>query len=291
MIIRVGSRDSKLALIQTDAVIEELRKYNADWIFEKVSIKTRGDRFLDSALSEEGGKGLFVKEIEDALLFGNIDMAVHSMKDMPYEIPEGLCIAAVTKREDARDAFISANGERFADLKRGARIGTSSLRRAVQLKNIRPDIEIMPLRGNVPTRIKKMRELNLSGIVLAAAGLKRLGMEGEVCEYFSPDIMVPAVGQGALAVEMREQDERMHFIKCLEEPDTASAVRAERAFMKALGGSCKIPMGAYAQIEGDMLNLIGMIEMGGRVKKGCVCGKIFEAEEIGAKLAKELGEL
>ncbi|MDN5301513.1 MAG: hydroxymethylbilane synthase [Thermoanaerobacteraceae bacterium] len=291
MLLKVGSRDSKLALIQTGIVIEELKKHYPDWEFEIVKVKTRGDKFLDSALSEVGGKGLFVREIEDAMLCGDIDMAVHSMKDMPYEIPEGLCIATVTKREDPRDVFISVDGKKFADLKEGARIGTSSLRRAVQLKDMRPDIEIVPLRGNVPTRIKKLRELNLAGIVLAAAGLKRLGMEDAICEYFSPDVIVPAVGQGALAVEMRKEDERVPLIKCLDEPDTADAVRAERAFMRVLGGSCKVPMGAYARIEGGILNLTGMIERDGKVKKGNISGKIFEAEEMGVKLAKELGDL
>lgn len=291
MLLKVGTRDSKLALIQTDMVIEELKKHHHDWKFEKVLVKTRGDRFLDSVLSEMGGKGLFVKEIEDALLCGDIDMAVHSMKDVPYEIPEGLYIAAVTKREDARDVFISADGRRFAELKEGARIGTSSLRRAVQLKGMRPDIEIVPLRGNVPTRIKKMKELNLAGVVLAAAGMKRLGMEDAVCEYFSPDMVVPAVGQGALAVEMRKEDARVRFVKCVDDPDAAIAVRAERAFMRALGGSCKVPMGAYAWIEGNILNMIGMMEGDGKVKRGNIFGKISEAEDLGIKLAKELGEL
>jgi hydroxymethylbilane synthase len=290
-LLRAGSRESKLALIQTNIVIEQLKRHYPDWEFEIVRIKTQGDKFLNAALGEVGGKGLFVKEIEEALFSGAIDMAVHSMKDVPSELPEGLHISAVTKREDPRDVFISMNGMRFSELATGARIGTSSLRRAVQLKTIRPDVEILPIRGNVSTRIKKMRELDLAGIVLAAAGIKRLGMEEVITEYFTPEMMVPAVGQGSLAVETRIDDELSELIRCINDTNTESAVKAERAFMQALGGSCKIPIGAYAEVEGNTLTLIGMVEKDGIIKKGSISQKVSLAEEAGIKLARELGEL
>ncbi|AYO32171.1 hydroxymethylbilane synthase [Biomaibacter acetigenes] len=290
-LLRAGSRESKLALIQTNIVIEQLKRHYPDWEFEIVRIKTQGDKFLNAALGEVGGKGLFVKEIEEALFSGAIDMAVHSMKDVPSELPEGLHISAVTKREDPRDVFISMNGMRFSELATGARIGTSSLRRAVQLKAIRPDVEILPIRGNVSTRIKKMRELDLAGIVLAAAGIKRLGMEEVITEYFTPEMMVPAVGQGSLTVETRIDDELSELIRCINDTNTESAVKAERAFMQALGGSCKIPIGAYAEVEGNTLTLIGMVEKDGIIKKGSISQKVSLAEEAGIKLAKELGEL
>ncbi|MDN5311923.1 MAG: hydroxymethylbilane synthase [Thermoanaerobacteraceae bacterium] len=290
-LLRAGSRESKLALIQTNIVIEQLKRHYPDWEFEIVRIKTQGDKFLNAALGEVGGKGLFVKEIEEALFSGAIDMAVHSMKDVPSELPEGLHISAVTKREDPRDVFISMNGMRFSELATGARIGTSSLRRAVQLKTIRPDVEILPIRGNVSTRIKKMRELDLAGIVLAAAGIKRLGMEEVITEYFTPEMMVPAVGQGSLAVETRIDDELSELIRCINDTNTESAVKAERAFMQALGGSCKIPIGAYAEVEGNTLTLIGMVEKDGIINKGSISQKVSLAEEAGIKLARELGEL
>lgn len=290
-LLRAGSRESKLALIQTNIVIEQLKRHYPDWEFEIVRIKTQGDKFLNAALGEVGGKGLFVKEIEEALFSGAIDMAVHSMKDVPSELPEGLHISAVTKREDPRDVFISMNGMRFSELATGARIGTSSLRRAVQLKAIRPDVEILPIRGNVSTRIKKMRELDLAGIVLAAAGIKRLGMEEVITEYFTPEMMVPAVGQGSLTVETRIDDELSELIRCINDTNTESAVKAERAFMQALGGSCKIPIGAYAEVEGNTLTLIGMVEKDGIIKKGSISQKVSLAEEAGIKLARELGEL
>ncbi|MDK2879622.1 MAG: hydroxymethylbilane synthase [Thermoanaerobacteraceae bacterium] len=290
-LLRAGSRESKLALIQTNIVIEQLKRHYPDWEFEIVRIKTQGDKFLNAALGEVGGKGLFVKEIEEALFSGAIDMAVHSMKDVPSELPEGLHISAVTKREDPRDVFISMNGMRFSELATGARIGTSSLRRAVQLKAIRPDVEILPIRGNVSTRIKKMRELDLAGIVLAAAGIKRLGMEEVITEYFTPEMMVPAVGQGSLAVETRIDDELSELIRCINDTNTESAVKAERAFMQALGGSCKIPIGAYAEVEGNTLTLIGMVEKDGIINKGSISQKVSLAEEAGIKLARELGEL
>lgn len=288
--MRVGCRESRLAISQAEIVIEELKKYHPDWEFEIVIIKTKGDKFLDAALSEVGGKGLFVKEIEEALLAGTIDMAVHSMKDVPYELPEGLCISAITRREDPRDVFISKDGIKFAELKPNARIGTSSLRRAAQLKDIRPDIEIVPLRGNVSTRIRKMEEQAIDGIVPAAAGIKRLSLEEVVTEYFSPHVMVPAVGQGALAIETRIDDEINAFIECVNDSSSASAVKSERAFMRTLGGSCKIPIGAYAIVKGKTLSLIGMFEKDGRIRKGKISGNVSEAEEIGIKLAKELGE-
>mgnify|MGYP001208154141 CR=1 FL=1 len=212
-LIRVGSRESKLALAQTKCVIESLKNFYPEWEFQIITMKTKGDKFLDADLSKLGGKGLFVKEIEEAILIKDIDMAVHSLKDMPFELPEGLCISAVTRREDPRDVFISPDGTDLKVLKEGAHIGTSSLRRACQLKALRPDVIIFPLRGNIITRIEKMKERGLDGIVLAAAGIKRLGLDKVITKYFSPDEMVPAVGQGALAVETRIDDEMVSFVQ------------------------------------------------------------------------------
>lgn len=289
--IIVGSRDSKLALSQTDIVIASL-KDNYPWgQYEIVKIKTKGDKILNITLSKVGGKGLFVKEIEEALLQGKIDLAVHSMKDMPYELPQGLEISAVTRREDPRDVFISAKGDEFMYLRKGSLVGTSSLRRASQLKTLRPDIEIRPLRGNVLTRIEKMKQQGLDGIVLAAAGIKRLGLESLITHYFSIEEIIPAVGQGALAVESRIGDEIVSHVKVVNHPETAIAVKAERSFMKTLGGSCQIPIGAFAQIHGETMEIIGMLDKNGKVNKDSISGPINQGEKMGIKLAEKLGEM
>ncbi|ADL07101.1 hydroxymethylbilane synthase [Thermosediminibacter oceani DSM 16646] len=289
-IVRVGSRESRLALVQTEIVIRLLKDRRPELEFEVVKIKTQGDKLLDVNLSDAGGKGVFVKEIEEALLAGSIDLAVHSMKDVPYELPEGLCIAAVTEREDPRDVLISRDKRRLLNLRPGARIGTSSLRRSVQLKALRPDLDIVPVRGNVPTRIRKMDDLELDGLVLAAAGIKRLGLEELIAEYFPPEVIVPAVGQGALAVEARKDDDILELAGLVSHKATEVAVRAERSFMRALGGSCRVPLGAFARVEGTVVTLVGMVEKNGSVCKGTMSGKLKEAEEIGLRLAERLGD-
>lgn len=289
--IKVGSRDSKLALIQTDIVISEIKKGFPENQYEVIKIKTKGDKILDTTLDKVGGKGLFVKEIEEALLLGHIDLAVHSMKDMSYELPDGLDISGITLREDPRDVFISFRGNGFMSLKKGAAVGTSSLRRASQLKALRSDIEICPMRGNVLTRIKKMEDLRLDGIVLAAAGILRLGLGNLITHYFSVEDVVPAVGQGALAIETRHGDSEISaMVLAAHHKETAITVKAERSFMKTLGGSCQIPLGAYAKIQGVTVEILGMLEKDGTVYKNHVRGPLKKAEQLGIRLAEKLGE-
>lgn len=289
-IIRVGSRKSQLAVAQTKLVVEKLKQIYPEKKFEIITMITKGDKILNKTLSKVGGKGLFVKEIEKALLTSKIDFAVHSLKDMPSELPPGLVISAVTEREDPRDVLVSRNKEGFFDLVDGAKVGTSSLRRAVQVKEIRPDIKIVPIRGNVQTRIRKMRELGLDAIVLAAAGLKRSGMEDVISYYFPEDVMIPAVGQGALALEMREDDELIPLVRRINCENTEIAVTAERSFMRELGGSCKVPIGAYAKLNKDNIYLTGIIELDGKLKKGSISGDKSSAYKLGEKLAKRLRE-
>lgn len=254
--ITVGTRQSALALTQTNQTIDRLRRIaeNADieCRFEIRKIVTRGDRILDVALSKVGGKGLFVKEIEQALLDGEIDMAVHSMKDMPWERQDGLVLGATPEREDPRDCTVAREGVPLAELKRGAKVGTSSLRRAAQLKAYRPDLVIEPIRGNIDTRLRKLETEGIDAIVLAAAGLRRMGWQDRITEYVSPDISVPAVAQGALGIECRADDTFMlELLARFNHEPTARAVRAERRMLGRLNGGCQIPLGAYAFVRED----------------------------------------
>ncbi|MBY6267360.1 hydroxymethylbilane synthase [Parageobacillus thermoglucosidasius] len=249
--IIVGSRRSKLALTQTNWVIEQLRQLGAPFEFEVKEIVTKGDKILDVTLSKVGGKGLFVKEIEHAMLNNEIDMAVHSMKDMPAVLPDGLIIGCVPPREDHRDVLISKNKETFADLPSGAVIGTSSLRRSAQLLAKRPDLTIKWIRGNIDTRLAKLQTEDYDAIVLAAAGLVRMGWASDVItEYLATDVCLPAVGQGALAVECRESDEELReWLQKLNDIDTERAVYAERAFLRQLEGGCQVPIAGYAHVN------------------------------------------
>jgi len=252
--IIVGSRQSALAMTQTGQTIERLRaickEAGLDYGFEVKPIVTRGDRILDVTLSKVGGKGLFVKEIEQALMDGEIDFAVHSMKDMPFELPEGLAIGAVPPREDPRDALISRHGCSLADLPGGARVGTSSLRRGAQLAAVRPDLRIESLRGNIDTRLKKLEAGGFDAIVLAAAGLRRMGWGDRITALLDPRECLPAVGQGALAIECRENDAAVRgLLARLNDPRTERAVRAERRLLGLLNGGCQVPIGAYAEAE------------------------------------------
>jgi hydroxymethylbilane synthase len=223
--LRIGTRASKLALWQADWVKSALIEAYPQHHIELVTVTTKGDKILDVPLAKVGGKGLFVKEIEQALLDGRIDIAVHSMKDMPAKIPAGLCIGAIPAREDPADVLISNNGLHFSELKQGGVIGTSSLRRGAQIRHMRPDIMIVPLRGNVETRLKKLQTENLDAIVLAAAGVKRLNLEHRITEYLNSDIMLPAVGQGALSIEIRQNDsDVLPVIKALDDPHTRAVV-------------------------------------------------------------------
>jgi len=259
--IIVGSRRSKLALTQTNWFINEMKKAGAPFEFEVKEIVTKGDQILDVQLSKVGGKGLFVKEIEQALYDKEIDFAVHSMKDMPAELPAGLVIGCVPPREDARDAFISTNHVKFMDLPEGAVVGTSSLRRGSQLLLLRPDLEIKWIRGNVDSRLAKLETEEYDAIILAAAGLKRLGWSDDVVtEYLSTDACLPAVGQGALAIECREDDEELlaELAKITHE-DTWKAVQAERAFLLAMDGGCQVPIAGFATVTSGKVEFSGLV--------------------------------
>ncbi|WP_274649933.1 hydroxymethylbilane synthase [Paenibacillus humicola] len=301
--IVVGTRQSALALTQTGQVIGELTrlagKLGIEADFEIRKIVTKGDRILDVTLSKVGGKGLFVKEIEQALLDGDIDLAVHSMKDMPYELPEGLVNGAVPKRVDPRDCLVSRDGLGLTELPQGARVGTSSLRRASQLLAARPDLKLESVRGNIDTRIRKLESEGFDAVVLAAAGLYRMGWEAKISAYIPPDVCVPAVGQGALGVECRADDaEVRRLLERYEDPDTALAVRAERSFLGALNGGCQIPIGAYATIAGPSDEPGGrpLLEMTGIV--GTPDGKVLlketrrgsDPERLGKETADALKE-
>ncbi len=254
--IIVGSRASELALTQTRWVIQSLKEKFNHIDFEIIEIKTIGDKILDKTLDKIGGKGLFVKEIEAALLQNEIDIAVHSMKDVPTEMTEDLMIGAITKREDIRDVLISKNGLDIANLPLGARIGTSSLRRAAQLLNFRPDLQMEPIRGNIATRIKKIEQLGLDGVILAAAGILRMGWEDQITEYISTDICIPAVGQGALGIQVRSKDQEIiDIVRELNDPTVEICVNAERSFMRELKGGCHVPIGAYAWMDGDNVKM------------------------------------
>lgn len=249
--IIVGSRRSKLALTQTNWVIEQLKKIGGPFEFEVKEIVTKGDKILDVSLSKVGGKGLFVKEIEQAMFDKEIDMAVHSMKDMPAVLPEGLTIGCIPFREDHRDALISRDHVKLKDLKEGAIVGTSSLRRSAQLLAVRPDLEIKWIRGNVDTRLAKLQEEEYDAIILAAAGLSRLGWTRDVVtEFLDTDICIPAVGQGALSIECREDDrELLELLEKFTCKKTEKAVRAERAFLQKMEGGCQVPIAGFARVD------------------------------------------
>lgn len=258
----IGTRASKLALTQTYIVIEKLREFYPEIDFKIKKIKTIGDKILDKTLNKIGGKGLFVKEIEIELLKKEIDIAVHSMKDVPSKFPEGLEISAITKREDPRDVLIAKGNMFLKDLRKGARIGTSSLRRGAQIKALRSDLQVEPIRGNIQTRIKKIEELNLDGVILAAAGIKRMGeeMAKEITQYFSHGEIVPAVGQGALGIETRANDKFIKdMVMKINDVETEYCVKAERILMKELDGGCHVPIGGYAYIEEGRMKMVGMV--------------------------------
>ncbi len=289
--LKIGTRGSKLALWQANWVRAELEKAHPDIMVELVIIKTKGDKIQDVPLAKVGGKGLFVKEIEEALLDGRIDLAVHSMKDMPGDIPPGLCIGPVPERELPMDVLISGNGKKLTGLEKGATIGTSSLRRSAQLLNLRPDIRIIPLRGNLDTRLRKLDEGQMDAIVLAAAGIRRLGLENRVTEYLDPAHMLPAVAQGALCIEIRESDtDTESLIGILNHPETRAVVLGERAFLRRLEGSCQIPVAGYGTLENGYFTLNGLVANldGTVVLKESSGGPADQAREIGIELAEKL---
>jgi len=283
--IIVGSRKSKLALTQTNWFIDQLKALGLPYEFEVKEIVTKGDVILDVTLSKVGGKGLFVKEIEHALLTKEIDMAVHSMKDMPAVLPEGLTIGCIPKRVDPRDAFISKNGESFEELPEGAVIGTSSLRRSAQLLAARPDLQVKWIRGNIDTRLRKLKEEDYDAIILAAAGLKRMGWAGDVITgYLAEEVCVPAVGQGALSIECREDDaDLLQLLSHLNDHVTARTVEAERVFLHKLEGGCQVPIAGYATLkEDDQIELTALV--------GSKDGTVLLKEVVVGEDAGEVGE-
>jgi hydroxymethylbilane synthase len=287
----IGTRGSQLALWQANHIAERLRAAYPGLGIRLEPIKTTGDKILDVPLAKVGGKALFVKEIEEALLDRRVDLAVHSMKDVPTDLPPGLVIGAVTEREDAHDVLISRTGDRFRDLPSGARVGTSSLRRQAQLLHQRSDLHIIPLRGNLDTRIRKLASEGLDAIVVAAAGVKRLGLTERITEVLPPEISLPAIGQGALGVEIRQGDPTgTATAASLNDPDTRVAVLAERAFLRRLNGGCQVPFAAHARVAEDRLFLRGLVATpdGKRVIAGERQGNRTEGEALGAALAEEL---
>lgn len=294
----IGSRGSPLALWQSQYVQQEIEKRRPDLKVHVQVIKTSGDRISKAALAKAaagtGVKGLFVKEIEEALHRGRIDLAVHSLKDLPTQLPMGLCLSAVPERADPRDVLVAERKLSSLDeLPQGARLGTGSLRRTVQLRFLRPDLEIIPVGGNVETRIRKMREKGLDGVVLAAAGLKRLGLDEKIAYVFSIDEMIPAISQGALAVEARTNDEWIHNIVApLDHEQTRRCTGAERLFLQRMGGGCQVPMGAYARIAEDGQASFAAFVAGpesGRLIRKVTGGPAQELERLALETAEELG--
>jgi hydroxymethylbilane synthase len=289
--IRIGSRGSQLALYQANWVKEKLIQAHPHLSVTLVRIKTTGDKIQDAPLAKIGGKGLFVKEIEEALLDKRVDLAVHSMKDVPTELPIGLHVAVITEREDPRDVFISRKGALLKNLPQGAKLGTSSLRRQAQLLHLRPDFEMVPLRGNLDTRLKKLEAMNLDGIILALAGVKRMGLEERIIEILPTEVSLPAIGQGALGIETRRDDAAIgRSIQFLNDPDSAVTILSERAFLRRLEGGCQVPIAAFGRIDGPTLRIDGMVGTvdGRRLVRDQVEGSVEKAEALGIELAEVL---
>ncbi|HDP98084.1 MAG TPA: hydroxymethylbilane synthase [bacterium] len=289
--IVIGSRGSRLALTQSEMVKSLLVQQHADLSVDIKIIKTKGDVILDTPLAKIGDKGLFTKEIEDALLNNEIDLAVHSMKDLPTLLPKELKIGAVLKREDPRDAFISHKYRRFIDLPRGAIIATSSLRRGANVLMHRPDLKLVDIRGNVDTRLRKLIKFDYDGMILAVAGLIRLGYQSEISEIISPELMLTAAAQGALGIEIRETDASMsELIAPLNDQDAEICVRAERAFLKRLEGGCQVPIGTLATVQNESIVLKGIVSaLNGKPSfRDEIKGEKNEPEHLGEKLAEHL---
>ncbi len=291
--IIIGTRGSKLALWQADYIEQRLREEYPGLSVTQKRVTTKGDRILDVPLAKIGGKGLFTKELEEEMLSGGIDLAVHSLKDMPAKVPDGLVIAAVTKRLDPGDALVSNRFSSFEELPQGAKVGTSSLRRRAQLLCARPDLEMLDLRGNVNTRLRKLDEGEYDAIVLAVAGLKRLGFADRIRQVLPRDMVLPAVGQGALAIETRADDkETRDMLAFLRDDDTICCTEAERSFLARVEGGCQVPVGVYATAEGDDLKVEAVIASldGQRFYRGDVKGARKEASGLGKSLAEKLLE-
>ncbi|MDX8411315.1 MAG: hydroxymethylbilane synthase [Mariprofundaceae bacterium] len=288
--LRIATRGSPLALWQADHVAAELRRHHPELSTELVRIKTTGDKILDVPLAKIGGKGLFTKEIEEAMLDDRADLAVHSMKDVPTELPEGLDIRVILEREDPRDAYATITGGDFSTLPQDARIGTSSLRRVSQLKARFPGFTFVALRGNVQTRLGKLGT-EVEAVILAAAGVKRLMISGEMHGYFSTEEMLPAVAQGAIGIETRIGDDATNaYVDVLNHPASADQVAAERGFLARLEGGCQVPIGAYAVLDGNQLHLEGLVAEvdGSRIIRRSITGSRSEAVSLGTQLAEEV---
>ncbi|BDG59224.1 hydroxymethylbilane synthase [Caldinitratiruptor microaerophilus] len=314
--IRVATRGSRLALAQTEWVVARLREAHPGLDFQVVTLRTAGDRTQRAGipLSRVGGKGLFTRELEEALLDGRVDLAVHSLKDLPSDLPSGLTLGCVPPREDPRDALLSPDGRGLRDLAPGTRVGTSSLRRTAQLRRLRPDLELAPVRGNVDTRLRKLATGQYGALVMAAAGLHRLGLRDRISAYLAPEECLPAAGQGALGIEVRDGDEAiLALLRPLHDPVTAAAVRAERAFLARLteelegrgpvpgdpaagvpgqapplSGTCQVPVAAHAALDGDRLHLHGLVALpdGSRVVKAAGDGPADAPEQLGRAVAE-----
>ena len=289
--LRIATRKSQLALWQAEYVRDQLLRHHPDLQIELVKMSTQGDKILDTPLAKVGGKGLFVKELESGMLNDEADIAVHSMKDVPVELPDGLHLAVICPREDPRDAFVSNNYKTFDSLPVGARLGTSSLRRQCQLSSLRPDLKVLDLRGNVNTRLQKLDDGEYDAIILAAAGLKRLEMADRITEFLDPGVSLPAIGQGAVGIECRVDDERVNkLIAPLNDPDTHIRVLAERAMNHRLQGGCQVPIAGYAELSKGILLMRGLVGQtdGSVILRGEIAGRPEAAEELGVALAEDL---
>ncbi|WP_434357579.1 hydroxymethylbilane synthase [Parasalinivibrio latis] len=289
--IRIATRQSPLALWQANFVKDALESAHPGLVVELVPMVTKGDIILDTPLAKVGGKGLFVKELEAAMLDGRADLAVHSMKDVPVEFPEGLGLVTICEREDPRDAFVSNKYKTLDELPEGSVVGTSSLRRQCQLMALRPDLEIKSLRGNVGTRLSKLDNGDYDAIVLASAGLKRLKLEDRIASLLEPEVSLPAVGQGAVGIECRLDDLRVRtLLEPLSDANTTIRVQCERAMNTRLEGGCQVPIGSYSEIQGDKIWLRALVGEpdGSKIVRGEVTGPIEKAEELGTGLAEQL---
>jgi len=289
--LRIATRSSPLALWQAEEVSRRLKSLYSDLDVQLVTMTTKGDKILDAPLAKVGGKGLFVKELEAGMLAGEADIAVHSMKDVPVEFPEGLELSLIMQREDPRDAFVSNNYQSLSDLPDGALVGTSSLRRQTQIRERYPQLRIDWLRGNVNTRLRKLDDGEFDAIILAAAGLKRLGFEGRIGSCLEPEESLPAIGQGAIGIEARSDDEAVReLIAPLADADTTLRVQAERAMNETLNGGCQVPLAGYAVLEGDQLYLRGLVGEpdGSVVLRAEIRGASHDAVSLGVKLAEDL---
>ena len=289
--LKLGTRKSALAMVQSNWDKTEIERHHPEVQVELFKITTKGDRMLDVPLAKVGGKGLFVKEIEDAMLGRHVDLAVHSLKDVPTEIPSGLEVSVFPRREDCRDALISREKIVFEDLPAGIRVGTSSLRRLAQLKASRPDLEVVPVRGNVDTRLRKLDEGQFEAMILATAGLRRLGLQEKITQILETDTMLPAIGQGALGIEFRSDDSEVReILSSIHHEHTAVCVRVERAFLAKLEGGCQVPIGAHARLEDNELSLDGLVgsEDGKTIIRMQERGPATDPEGLGISLGEKI---